>query len=235
MSRGKIHGSIDVGLSVISIKNSSRRIHIDSDVCIFSLKVKKDDFTTWVSALRNHRLSRQHEIYYGNQSLLNPCDKTYSLQTEKPNNDNMSSNLMLSKYNENEIKDKLIKLSSLLKFIELQSSSLNSSVTDLEGFKYKKHRKRFHFRRKKSPHVPLSKNIDSNSDHLTLKDDLVSLKNQNFLSISHPSLTEEDCLNQMLIKAKQYSYDNESNKSLSKYKAMTEFIQIANESNRLLF
>lgn len=64
MNKGKFHGSIDVGISVISTKTSSRRIDIDSDTSIFHLKVKRDveEFNQWVSALRNHRLARQHDL-----------------------------------------------------------------------------------------------------------------------------------------------------------------------------
>ena len=39
--KGKIHGSVDVGLSVISTKRSSKRIDIDAEEFIYHLKVKK--------------------------------------------------------------------------------------------------------------------------------------------------------------------------------------------------
>lgn len=39
ITRGKIHGSVDIGLSVISTKTKSRRIDIDAEEFIYHLKV----------------------------------------------------------------------------------------------------------------------------------------------------------------------------------------------------
>uniref|UniRef100_A0A8C0F077 Oxysterol-binding protein n=1 Tax=Bubo bubo TaxID=30461 RepID=A0A8C0F077_BUBBB len=59
----KVHGSIDVGLSVMSIKKKARRIDLDTEEHIYHLKVKsQDSFDAWVSKLRHHRLYRQNEI-----------------------------------------------------------------------------------------------------------------------------------------------------------------------------
>uniref|UniRef100_A0A670I3N0 Oxysterol-binding protein n=1 Tax=Podarcis muralis TaxID=64176 RepID=A0A670I3N0_PODMU len=59
----KVHGSIDVGLSVMSIKKKARRIDLDTEEHIYHLKVKsQDSFDAWVSRLRHHRLYRQNEI-----------------------------------------------------------------------------------------------------------------------------------------------------------------------------
>nr|XP_033802711.1 oxysterol-binding protein-related protein 6 isoform X2 [Geotrypetes seraphini] len=61
--KGKVHGSIDVGLSVMSIKKKTRRIDLDTEEHIYHLKVKpQDTFDAWVSKLRHHRLYRQNEI-----------------------------------------------------------------------------------------------------------------------------------------------------------------------------
>ncbi|XP_060635742.2 oxysterol-binding protein-related protein 6 isoform X6 [Anolis sagrei] len=61
--KGKVHGSIDVGLSVMSIKKKARRIDLDTEEHIYHLKVKsQDSFDAWVSRLRHHRLYRQNEI-----------------------------------------------------------------------------------------------------------------------------------------------------------------------------
>ncbi|KAG8559498.1 hypothetical protein GDO81_017359 [Engystomops pustulosus] len=61
--KGKVHGSIDVGLSVMSIKKKARRIDLDTEENIYHLKVKSQDtFDAWVSKLRHHRLYRQNEI-----------------------------------------------------------------------------------------------------------------------------------------------------------------------------
>ncbi|XP_040297244.1 oxysterol-binding protein-related protein 6 isoform X1 [Bufo bufo] len=61
--KGKVHGSIDVGLSVMSIKKKAQRIDLDTEENIYHLKVKSQDiFDAWVSKLRHHRLYRQNEI-----------------------------------------------------------------------------------------------------------------------------------------------------------------------------
>uniref|UniRef100_S4RNE4 Oxysterol binding protein-like 6 n=1 Tax=Petromyzon marinus TaxID=7757 RepID=S4RNE4_PETMA len=63
VQRGKLHGSIDIGLSVMSIKKKSRRIDLDTEEYIYHLKIKSQEmFDVWVSKLRNHRLFRQSEI-----------------------------------------------------------------------------------------------------------------------------------------------------------------------------
>ncbi|KAG8198634.1 hypothetical protein JTE90_026530 [Oedothorax gibbosus] len=66
MLRGKVLGSVDVGLSVISTKSQRRRIDIDAEEHIYHLKVKNQaQFDDWVNELRHHRLYRQHEISFG--------------------------------------------------------------------------------------------------------------------------------------------------------------------------
>ncbi|KFO27988.1 Oxysterol-binding protein-related protein 6 [Fukomys damarensis] len=76
IQKGKVHGSIDVGLSVMSIKKKARRIDLDTEEHIYHLKVKshfnsfsvisrvksQDWFDAWVAKLRHHRLYRQNEI-----------------------------------------------------------------------------------------------------------------------------------------------------------------------------
>ncbi|XP_041119756.1 oxysterol-binding protein-related protein 6-like isoform X4 [Polyodon spathula] len=63
IQKGKLHGSIDIGLSVMSIKKKARRIDLDTEEHIYHLKVKSQEvFDSWVSKLRHHRLYRQNEI-----------------------------------------------------------------------------------------------------------------------------------------------------------------------------
>nr|XP_037283079.1 oxysterol-binding protein-related protein 6-like isoform X3 [Rhipicephalus microplus] len=68
MAKGKNHGSVDLGLSVISTKGKGRRIDIDAEEFIYHLKVKNQaQFQQWVSQLQHHRLYRQHEITFGSR------------------------------------------------------------------------------------------------------------------------------------------------------------------------
>ncbi|XP_007665532.2 oxysterol-binding protein-related protein 3 isoform X1 [Ornithorhynchus anatinus] len=63
VEREKLHGCIDVGLSVMSVKKSSKCIDLDTEEHIYHLKVKSEDvFDEWVAKLRHHRVYRQNEI-----------------------------------------------------------------------------------------------------------------------------------------------------------------------------
>ena len=46
IARGKIHGSVDAGLSVITTKPRDGRIDIDAEDCIYHLKVGTSHFDT---------------------------------------------------------------------------------------------------------------------------------------------------------------------------------------------
>ncbi|KAK7898577.1 hypothetical protein WMY93_019430 [Mugilogobius chulae] len=63
IKKGKVHGCIDVGLSVMSVHKKTSCIDLDTEDNIYHLKVKPQElFEEWVSKLRNHRLFRQNEI-----------------------------------------------------------------------------------------------------------------------------------------------------------------------------
>ncbi|KAM4705434.1 oxysterol-binding protein-related protein 3 isoform 2-T2 [Rhinophrynus dorsalis] len=63
LEKGKLHGCIDVGLSVMSVKKSTKCIDLDTEEHIYHLKVKSPEvFDEWVLKLRDHRLYRQNEI-----------------------------------------------------------------------------------------------------------------------------------------------------------------------------
>ncbi|XP_048694357.1 oxysterol-binding protein-related protein 3 isoform X4 [Caretta caretta] len=63
VEREKLHGCIDVGLSVMSVKKSTKCIDLDTEEYIYHLKVKSQElFDEWVAKLRHHRLYRQNEI-----------------------------------------------------------------------------------------------------------------------------------------------------------------------------
>ncbi|XP_041823082.1 oxysterol-binding protein-related protein 3-like [Melanotaenia boesemani] len=72
LQKGKLHGCIDVGLSVMSIKKKAMCIDLDTEDNIYHLKVKSPElFEEWVSKLRHHRVFRQNEIStYPHEKLL---------------------------------------------------------------------------------------------------------------------------------------------------------------------
>ncbi|RZC40508.1 PH 8 domain containing protein [Asbolus verrucosus] len=82
VTKGKIHGSVDIGLSVITTKVKRRRIDIDAEEFIYHLKAKSEDaFTSWVQQLTAHRLYRQHILTYGTNigALFKPTDGLHSI------------------------------------------------------------------------------------------------------------------------------------------------------------
>uniref|UniRef100_A0A8C7NUB1 Oxysterol-binding protein n=1 Tax=Oncorhynchus mykiss TaxID=8022 RepID=A0A8C7NUB1_ONCMY len=76
LRKGKLHGCIDVGLSVMSIKKKTKAIDLDANDNIYHLKEVKSQelFDDWVSKLRHHRVFRQNEIavYPHERHLFHP-------------------------------------------------------------------------------------------------------------------------------------------------------------------
>ncbi|XP_049440151.1 oxysterol-binding protein-related protein 3 isoform X3 [Epinephelus fuscoguttatus] len=72
IEKGKLHGCIDVGLSVMAIKKKAKCIDLDAEENIYHLKIKSQElFDEWVSKLRHHRLYRQNEI------AMYPTEKSF--------------------------------------------------------------------------------------------------------------------------------------------------------------
>nr|ABF22473.1 oxysterol-binding protein-like protein 3 [Takifugu rubripes] len=94
IQKGKLHGSIDVGLSVMSIKKRARRIDLDTEEHIYHLKIKSQDiFDAWVSKLRHHRLYRQNEIV---RSPRDATMRTLPWQQAAPSSSSNNSSLPAS-------------------------------------------------------------------------------------------------------------------------------------------
>nr|XP_012307303.1 oxysterol-binding protein-related protein 7 isoform X1 [Aotus nancymaae]XP_012307304.1 oxysterol-binding protein-related protein 7 isoform X1 [Aotus nancymaae]XP_012307305.1 oxysterol-binding protein-related protein 7 isoform X1 [Aotus nancymaae]XP_012307306.1 oxysterol-binding protein-related protein 7 isoform X1 [Aotus nancymaae] len=63
ITKGKLHGSIDVRLSVMSINKKAQRIDLDTEDNIYHLKIKSQDlFQSWVAQLRAHRLAHRLDM-----------------------------------------------------------------------------------------------------------------------------------------------------------------------------
>ncbi|KAF7489466.1 Oxysterol-binding protein-related protein 6 [Sarcoptes scabiei] len=251
MAKNKLHGSADIGLAVISCKNSSKRIDIDSDNCIFHIKVKKDNYKHWVNALKTHRLAKQHEMSYSINPISSVKQSNFPLPDELCDND--PSNYDVEKLNLNNlhlqnigrmssetilnattigtidshffsaIQEKLIKLGSLLRTIEAGSAS--SSIVELECYHHKKSRLRFHLRRKKH------KELDQQSfGGRSSKSEDSNLIDQSYLSVSHPSL-DDGIENEKLPSTYCNGLVAQNYKPITKELAMQDFVQLANEIN----
>ncbi|XP_063237836.1 oxysterol-binding protein-related protein 6-like isoform X2 [Bacillus rossius redtenbacheri] len=85
IARGKIHGSLDIGLSVISTKEKRRRLDIDAEEFIYHLKAKTlETFTKWVEQLKHHRLYRQHILTFGNRDAASICAQRATRGEDSP-------------------------------------------------------------------------------------------------------------------------------------------------------
>uniref|UniRef100_A0AAY4EZK9 PH domain-containing protein n=1 Tax=Denticeps clupeoides TaxID=299321 RepID=A0AAY4EZK9_9TELE len=132
IQKGKLHGSIDVGLSVMSIKKRARRIDLDTEEHIYHLKVKSQDvFDAWVSKLRHHRLYRQNEI------VRSPRDA--SLRTFPPTSNMDSPQATPAPQHEAKVgelahcQSSLMELSRLLQSLEvLQRTQSAPNFTDMQ-------------------------------------------------------------------------------------------------------
>ncbi|XP_029308054.1 oxysterol-binding protein-related protein 3 isoform X3 [Cottoperca gobio] len=93
IEKGKLHGCIDVGLSVMAIKKKAKCIDLDAEENIYHLKIKSQElFDEWVSKLRHHRLYRQNEI------AMYPTEKSfYYPHFPSPNSPGMAESASIRK------------------------------------------------------------------------------------------------------------------------------------------
>ena len=272
MMKGKIHGSVDVGLSVISTKKSSKRIDIDAEEFIYHLKVKNRlMFSKWVSILKHHRLFRQHEITFGNRINAVSTPVRSALVGHNgpltPSNeinskviswilDSSTEPLTSCSKEFNDLQLKLVKLSSLLKLIEMQIDSKSDTLPDSETVSLKKQRRRFLLRRKKhnnSTNVTndKTKRVNEKSEMTVHNNDVIIDKNLNnlqpplqpmghHLSSSHPALNEQPLLQpnssaeSWMTKScneaeTEFNSHSVSSQTLKPTKAVGDFVNLANE------
>ncbi|XP_031821985.1 oxysterol-binding protein-related protein 7 isoform X1 [Sarcophilus harrisii] len=63
IAKGKLHGSIDVRLSVMSINKKAQRIDLDTEDNIYHLKIKSQElFQSWVAQLCAHRMAQRPDM-----------------------------------------------------------------------------------------------------------------------------------------------------------------------------
>ncbi|XP_034729637.1 oxysterol-binding protein-related protein 3 isoform X2 [Etheostoma cragini] len=93
IEKGKLHGCVDVGLSVMAIKKKAKCIDLDAEENIYHLKIKSQElFDEWVSKLRHHRLYRQNEI------AMYPTEKSfYYPHYPSPNSPSMGETASIRK------------------------------------------------------------------------------------------------------------------------------------------
>ncbi|XP_071357511.1 oxysterol-binding protein-related protein 7-like isoform X2 [Trachinotus anak] len=71
IQRGKLHGSLDVSLAVMSINKKSKRIDLDAGDNLYHLKAKSYDiFYIWLTKLCAHRVFRKNEAMSVHHGVL---------------------------------------------------------------------------------------------------------------------------------------------------------------------
>ncbi|CAG9837283.1 unnamed protein product [Diabrotica balteata] len=176
INKGKIHGTLDIGLSVISTKQKRRRIDIDAEEFIYHLKTKSDEtFTSWVQQLTAHRLYRQHILTYGTSvgalfkavDGLNNISRTPEILSRdgsltrglKPPNgggrltvvlQESLNNLDQAQRDASIIEQNISKLGRLLQHIESSNPIVVESTAEAISPNVKKDRRKFGLKKKKS-------------------------------------------------------------------------------------
>ncbi|XP_072156647.1 oxysterol-binding protein-related protein 6 isoform X2 [Bemisia tabaci] len=180
VARGKIHGQLDIGLSVISAKLKRRRLDIDAEEFIYHLKAKTvESFQEWVEQLKVHRLYRQHVLTFGcgrgdrlaaepksvnkNRSKLTTTELASSVKACSPPPGmprlaawiiDSASPLDQASKRLNQVEKNLQQLSLVLDQIELASATDSelgqNNLADGLSPNVKKDRKKFGLRKKKS-------------------------------------------------------------------------------------
>ncbi|XP_060795878.1 oxysterol-binding protein-related protein 7 [Neoarius graeffei] len=70
-SKGKLNGSIDVSLAVMSVNKKARRIDLDTGDSLYHMKAKNHDlYYIWVTKLSAHRMYKRNEAAHVHNSLL---------------------------------------------------------------------------------------------------------------------------------------------------------------------
>ncbi|GLD61236.1 oxysterol-binding protein-related protein 7-like isoform X1 [Lates japonicus] len=71
IQRGKLHGSLDVSLAVMSINKKAKRIDLDAGDSLYHLKAKSHDiFYIWLTKLCAHRVYRKNEAMTVHHGVL---------------------------------------------------------------------------------------------------------------------------------------------------------------------
>ncbi|XP_063542301.1 oxysterol-binding protein-related protein 6-like isoform X9 [Cydia strobilella] len=179
VARGRLHGSLDVGLSVISAKPRRRRIDIDADEFIYHLRAKTPDvFRTWLNVLKAHRLYRQHLLTFGARESVPKINAP--LDDLPPTTDTSSQSGGPLESASRELGQAQLSVQQLQRLLDamLEIQNMHHHDTDqvsLEGASpnVKKDRRKFGLRKKKSNSKCASieialPHVDCSSSHMAL-------------------------------------------------------------------
>ncbi|XP_018612359.1 oxysterol-binding protein-related protein 6-like [Scleropages formosus] len=82
VQRGKIHGSVDVSLAVMSVNKKSKRIDLDAGDNLYHMKAKREEiFYIWLTKLSAHRIFKKNEAIHAHQGVLHALSVGNGLPT----------------------------------------------------------------------------------------------------------------------------------------------------------
>ncbi|KAF7203539.1 oxysterol-binding protein-related protein 7 [Nothobranchius furzeri] len=94
VSRGRVQGSLDVSLAVMSINKKSNRIDLDTGDILYHIKAKSHDlFYIWVTKLQAHRLYKKNETANAHSSIIQILSHTASAGQAQKNGDLSSAGM----------------------------------------------------------------------------------------------------------------------------------------------
>uniref|UniRef100_A0A8C1NL28 Oxysterol-binding protein n=1 Tax=Cyprinus carpio TaxID=7962 RepID=A0A8C1NL28_CYPCA len=132
VSKGRLRGRIDVGLSVMAMKKKSMCIDLDTEDSIYHLKAKtRDLFEQWVTQLRHHRTFRQNEITMEPPELLLQSDPTLPLALLKNSWCQNSQDIEKCCKDLSECESALLELNLLLKNMEVLHRTFSAPAINL--------------------------------------------------------------------------------------------------------
>uniref|UniRef100_A0A3Q2DZK8 Oxysterol-binding protein-related protein 6-like n=1 Tax=Cyprinodon variegatus TaxID=28743 RepID=A0A3Q2DZK8_CYPVA len=77
--KGKLHGSLDVSMAVMSVNKKAKRIDLDGGDNLYHLKAKSSDlFYIWLTKLAAHRVFRKHEAMSVHRGVLHALSMNQS-------------------------------------------------------------------------------------------------------------------------------------------------------------
>ncbi|KAM4716932.1 oxysterol-binding protein-related protein 6-like isoform 2-T2 [Anableps anableps] len=79
IQKGKLHGSLDVSMAVMSVNKKAKRIDLDAGDNLYHLKAKSSDiFYIWLTKLGAHRVFRKNEAMNVHRGVLHALSLSHS-------------------------------------------------------------------------------------------------------------------------------------------------------------
>ncbi|XP_053367239.1 oxysterol-binding protein-related protein 7 isoform X1 [Clarias gariepinus] len=98
-SKGKLNGSIDVSLAVMSVNKKARRIDLDTGDSLYHIKAKNHDlYYIWVTKLSAHRMYKRNEAAHDHNNLLRALSRSSNVLQGNSAMQNVCQNMSQDSY-----------------------------------------------------------------------------------------------------------------------------------------